>query len=349
MYYFTMDLTRRGFIRGVGASVGAVGLEGVIEGFLNFASPQKRLITFEEALHRTPELRQQYLTQLLDKVSSTDIPNIKETIGELIYDDNKTKVREHLLVDIEKVLFDKELFETEVNIYLNRPKFTSLRDEEKSRKREHLLTTPEGGKELENYLREWNQEKELEIERSAMFLIHRNTATNIGKRFKSTIYVFGEAFKERYVEFKQLKDFGITEIKFNIKPKEQILISMLKHESVHADDYYNGIILGNLRIDNANYSKIDQRVINFVLETRAHIEEIIYIKKYKDNETYISSQFSFLLYLNNPIIQSIKVQNVSFSDALYVTHQLNQIKQRIPEMLKYDVVKDLFNRFNMRY
>ena len=175
-----------------------------------------------------------------------------------------------------------------------------------------------------------------------------------GEGIKSDLAVLGSAF--------EAFSFYIDRQIFHLPSTEILTKARLEHEYLHAKDNFEGIKLedGTL-IGASDYNRIDPRVMEFLKETRSYIKQIeisrflekanpLYTVAKKWEElppAYLASIRIFVEELG--LMQNdIKREIISFEDARYVRHQLNQIRHRIPEIGIFKVVQDLYNKSKIR-
>lgn len=177
---------------------------------------------------------------------------------------------------------------------------------------------------------------------------------SFGKGVKSDLVVLGSAF--------EASSFSIDLQIFHLPPTEILTKARLEHEYLHAKDNFEGIKLedGTL-IGASDYDRMNPRVREFLKETRGYIKQIeisrflekanpIYAvaKRWeKLPPAYLISIQSFIETLDR-MQSDIKPEIISFEDARYVGHQLNQIRNRIPEIGIFKVVQNLYQRFWIR-
>ena len=111
---------------------------------------------------------------------------------------------------------------------------------------------------------------------------------------KSTVYITKKVFEDWKL------GYFAKEVPYNAS--EEILIGLLQHEFSHAEDIFNGLILGNkLKVNNSNLQNVHPTILAYISDIKAQVRAIEYVGKTfgKDNKAY-----AFLLNdLSNDVIE----------------------------------------------
>ena len=178
--------------------------------------------------------------------------------------------------------------------------------------------------------------------------------TKFGNDAKSHIIAFPRAFNNKIVDFGNVKVF--------VKSSEELIKGDLVHEFKHAIDRYHGIRLPNGSEINANnFQRINSDVAEFVEESRAYIEEMVYKKNTISMEqphvlrlqidklppSYVDSIKAFVSKLEK-LDSKISPKLLTPDEHKLMEGQLTEIVLKLPELSIIGSLRNLYNKFNIR-
>ncbi|MBI4244314.1 MAG: hypothetical protein HY606_09520 [Planctomycetes bacterium] len=335
------QLSRREFLVGTGALAAAEPFPTTAIAADNRKSKKSapRQISFKEA-QADISLRQQYINQFVTKEFENDA---SKYFQDIIYDHDKSMVAKASVTDISKVLGDPAELEVTINHYLNDPQFRKLPEQEKDAMRIRLRASEEARDELKKYLELRNKKKLEVISKSAALVLHYSDRW--GMQAKSTLYVFGDAFKDIVLRANVPKSLTQQEqitIPIKYPSTEELLRSRLQHEYTHAQDKFHGITINReLTISGSNVNDFDPAVLVFVEETRGYLRQIEFIRE-KFGTAHSAYAVSFKAFIDHmseeesrSIISRFKGGKLTPHEERFVRYQIDQISAKTPQVLRF--------------
>jgi len=258
-----MDLeamTRRKFLTQATHAAGLLAIHDLAGPVLSFGQAlEDKVISFEEAVSNE-SLRQKYLTQLAQRIGKPG------TVLDIVYDHDGTLSKVAEEQKQLQIIDDPKLFNRHLSEFLE----LYFKPEEREDARNKILNTSEGKGAFKKYILSTIPEQ------SAAYT-HSNS-NYFGS--KSTIYVTKKVFEEWQVS-------NVTK-EATYKPSEDILVAILQHEFVHADEIFNGMVLtDSIKVDNSNLFEVHPAIFSFISEMRAQLGSLQQTgKRYGKNDAY---------------------------------------------------------------
>ena len=303
----------------VAGAVAGIPLESLVEEYAPAAAPEKRSVSFNDAV-QNPDLRQQYIDQLVEREPSPYVEKV-------IYDHDKSLAKKAAALEIDE-LKNAEFWGVILLRYIDElanidSTLANLGGEGKKAFIEGLLGSPE----FDNIIQTSSKMLIDSIEITPIITLH--PLLEIGNNTKSKVYLFDGMFN----------DYKIKDTTFN--PSEELIRTAINHEYAHAEDNYLGIELEDLIIGNSNYWKIHPKVFQFLRETRAHAKSIKFAEQFgMESQPYLFAIMALEIYLSSSGILEpqpfniLPVENFAEFDRKIVQYQTEHIRSLFPEIVR---------------
>lgn len=151
---------------------------------------------------------------------------------------------------------------------------------------------------------------------------------DFGNGVQSDVYISGQAFERIY--------FGTKNGDIEIPEREKIR-TILRHEHIHAENYFKGINLGNgLIINAANHFNIDPRVIRYVMEMEAHLGDVEFSKQQFGEGSSVYWYNALGLLSNSIQYYDTLIKNRKFTpyEQMLIDTQLSKVDRVSPDLIK---------------
>lgn len=298
------ELSRRLFLHNLGNGVGILLL-----GHNSAISEPQRKISFKEA--STDEtLRPDYIDQLVER----EFNNEKLYFNVLSYDHDKFLATEKIRKNAERMLNDPEFLKIVISDYLNNPRFKDFSPELRREQIVNFFNSSEGKDELRKIVRQHELTTRINAFIDNPMAITMSYDLNFGNGEKPDIFLFPSVFYDYLIQGKVMI------------ATEEFIRGTLRHEYFHARDISKGIELYNdLKIDRLNYYVIKKNVCKFIMETRANMYEIEFLKYFGESHpAFLVALHSFKGYMDkNSNFESEKLTDY---ESRLITYQMKKVR-----------------------